>query len=352
MKRFLKYVKDSLLTLFILALSFILSSLLHELCNTPSLAPLLFVLAVFIVSLTTKGYIYGIAASMLSVLAVNYAFAFPYFKFDFLNPVNLLSAVVMLCVAVVTSALTTKLKLQERIKADSEKEKMRADLLRAVSHDLRTPLTSIYGSCSAIIDNYCLLGKQKKLKLLGEIRDDSEWLIRMVENLLSITKIDGENVSVIKTPIVVEELVDDVLVKFRKMYPGQSIETEIPEDFISIPMDALLIEQVIINLLENAVLHAYGMTTLFFRVYTTDSRAVFEISDDGCGIPEEKLKTIFTGNIRSVNVPSDNKRNMGVGLSVCAAIIKAHGGVIQAKCRKGGGSVFSFWLGMEDKANE
>ena len=216
MKRFLKYVKDSLLTLFILALSFILSILLHELCNTPSLAPLLFVLAVFIVSLTTKGYIYGIAASMLSVLAVNYAFAFPYFKFDFLNPVNLLSAVVMLCVAVVTSALTTKLKLQERIKADSEKEKMRADLLRAVSHDLRTPLTSIYGSCSAIIDNYCLLGKQKKLKLLGEIRDDSEWLIRMVENLLSITKIDGENVSVIKTPIVVEELVDDVLVKFRK----------------------------------------------------------------------------------------------------------------------------------------
>ena len=84
MKRFLKYVKDSLLTLFILALSFILSILLHELCNTPSLAPLLFVLAVFIVSLTTKGYIYGIAASMLSVLAVNYAFAFPYFKFDFL----------------------------------------------------------------------------------------------------------------------------------------------------------------------------------------------------------------------------------------------------------------------------
>lgn len=352
MKNFLKYTKDLMLTLLILILFFILSILIHEIFNAPSAAPLLFVLAVFLISLITKGYIYGIAASLLSVLAVNFAFAFPYFKFDFSIPTNLISAVVMLCVAVITSALITKLKSQERIKAEGEREKMRADLLRAVSHDLRTPLTSIYGSCSAIIDNYNLLENQKKLKLLGEIRDDSEWLIRMVENLLSITRIDGENVLINKTPIVIEELVDDVLVKFKKMYPEQTVETEFPEDFISIPMDALLIEQVLINLLENAVLHATGMTKLKFRIYIDEKRAVFEISDNGCGIPEENLKTIFNGSIRNTNLPSDNKRNMGVGLSVCAAIIKAHGSYINACSLKSGGSVFSFWLDMEDTVYE
>lgn len=145
-------------------------------------------------------------------------------------------------------------------------------------------MTSIYGSGSAIIENYDSLSREQHLKLLGEMKEDAEWLIRMVENLLSVTRIDGEKVSVVKTPTVLEELIDIVLVKFRKRCPQQEVEVEIPEEFVSIPMDAMLIEQVLINILENAVDHAKGMTSLKLEVSLGNNMARFCISDNGCGI--------------------------------------------------------------------
>ena len=196
----------------------------------------------------------------------------------------------MLFVAAMTSALTTSLKAQERVRAEVGREKMRANLLRAVSHDLRTPLTSIYGSCSTIMENYDSLSKEQQVKLLGEVCDEAKELSRMVENLLSVTRIDSGEVAVKKTPTVLEELVDTALVKFRKHYPDQHVEVDIPESFIIIPMDPILIEQVLINLLENAVCHAAGMTRLTLRAFTLGDRAIFEVADDGCGIPRERLE--------------------------------------------------------------
>ena len=117
---------------------------------------MMLVLAVFLISLVTQGYLWGVLGSLAGVLIDNFVFAFPYFAFDFLTTDNFLAALVMLCVAILTCTLTTKLKEQERLRAETETEKMRANLLRAISHDLRTPLTTIYGSCSAIIDNYII----------------------------------------------------------------------------------------------------------------------------------------------------------------------------------------------------
>ena len=113
-------------------------------------ASMVFVLAVFLISMYTDGYLWGLAASLLCVLAVNFAFRSPYFAFNFTLPENLFSALVMLVVSIMTSTLTTRIKLQEQLRMESETEKMRANLLRAVSHDLRTPLTSIYGACSTV----------------------------------------------------------------------------------------------------------------------------------------------------------------------------------------------------------
>lgn len=340
---------DLLLSIGILAAGFGMSLLLQQLTPSPSLVALVFVLAVFLISLCTQGYLWGIISSMASVLINNFIFTFPYFAFDFLHPENLIAALVMLAVAAVTSTLTTKIKQQERMKAETENEKMRGNLLRAISHDLRTPLTTIYGSSSAIIENYDSLSRSQQIKLLGEIREDSQSLIRMVENLLSVTRVNGETVRIRKTETVLEELIDSVLLKFRKMYPDQPIQTDIPDEFISIPMDALLIQQVLVNLLENAVIHAHGMTQLILRVSVQDSNAALEVMDNGCGISKARMEHLFTGQLYGKETPSDGCRTgMGIGLSVCSAIITAHGGSIIAENRPEGGALFRFTLKMEE----
>lgn len=343
-----KIIKSLSSTVFVLSAAFLVSLLFQKTFQTRALIPMIFVLAVFLIALLTQGYFWGILASLAGVLAVNFAFTFPYFEFNFSIPENVLSAAVMLIVAVLTGMLTTKIKQQEKIRAESDREKMRANLLRAVSHDLRTPLTSIYGSCSAILENYGKLREGQQLKLLREMREDAQWLIRMVENLLSVTRIDSRKVEVIKTPTVLEELIDTVMVRFQKMYPEQRVQVEIPEEFISIPMDPVLIEQVLINILENAVFHAEGMTELNLRVSVRGKQAVFEVEDNGCGISRERLDKIFTGFFEKKGLPSDGRKsNMGIGLSVCAAIIQAHGGNIEAGNREGGGAVFRFFLERE-----
>ena len=315
-------------------------------------AMLIFMLAVFVTSMYTDGYLWGVLASLASVLAVNFAFFTPYFAFNFTLPENLFSGLVMLAVSIMTSTLTTRVKKQEQLRMETEREKMRANLLRAVSHDLRTPLTSIYGACSTVTENYDSLGKEQALKLLREACEDAQWLNRMVENLLSVTRFDGEQVAVKKTPTVLEELLDTVLVKFKKTHPGVNINVELPDDFIVIPMDSMLIRQVLTNLLENAVLHAEGMTKLTLRVFTLGNRAVFEVADNGCGIPKERLRTLFTGTLPSESGADSGKHGMGIGLSVCAAIIKAHGGEIKAESKPGEGTAIRFWLETEEIETE
>ena len=341
--------RDFLVTAGILVVSFLFSLVTNSIFQTDASVPMVFVLGVFLISVITKGYLCGIAASLLGMLAVNFAFTFPYFEFNFIMPENLFSAVVMLVVAIVTGALTTKLKQTEKIRADSEREKMRANLLRAVSHDLRTPLTTIYGSSSMLLENYERISPADRRELLRGIRDDAQWLVGMVENLLSVTRLDEGELRLNKTDTVLEELIDAVLIKFHKRCPDQQVDVIIPEDFISIPMDAVLIEQVLTNLLENAVIHAAGMTRLELLVRIEGDRAIFTVLDDGCGIRADRLGDLFTGYLGSSDRQGDaDRRNMGIGLSVCATIIKAHGGHIRAQNRDEGGAEFTFTLNMEE----
>ena len=146
-----------------------------------------------------------------------------------------------------------------------------------------------------------------------------------------------------------EELIDSVLVKFHKHYPQQKVKVSIPETFVSIPMDAVLIEQVLMNLLENAVFHAQGMQNLWLTVEIVGHKAVFTVADDGCGIPADRLPRLFSG-LLDREVPVDSTRNnMGIGLSVCRTIVKAHGGELQAENRPSGGAVFRFALELEEQ---
>ena len=344
-----QFTKNIILPAIILTFSFCLSLVFQKHFNLDDHITTVFIFAVFIISLLTDGYLCGIISALLSTVAINYAFTFPYFVINFTIPQNIFSALIMLFIAILTSTLTTKIKQQEILKAESEKERMRANLLRAVSHDLRTPLTTIYGSSCVLIDNMDSFSKDQQTKMLNGIKEDSDWLIGMVENLLSITKIDNGKVDLIKTPTVLDELIDSVIIKFKKRYPNQPVDINLPDDMVIIPMDALLIQQVLINIMENAIHHAIGITRLELNVTTADNHALFEVIDDGCGIDPARLKDIFKG----INIPDNRsadtkQRNAGIGLSVCSTIIKAHGGEIYAKNAPNGGAIFGFILSMEE----
>ena len=341
-------IADGLFAAIILIAVFVINLLLVWRFDTKTMTPMIFVLGVFLISWRTQGYGFGIASSLISVLAVNWAFTYPYWAFDLISPECISSAAVMLIVSIMTGALTTRLKQQEKLKAEAEAERMRGNLLRAVSHDLRTPLTSICGSCSAIIENYDQIPKERQLKLLGDVQNDAQWLTRMVENLLSVTRVDADRVRLAKNSTVLEELIDAVLVKFHKHYPDQRVHVQIPSDFLAIPMDPMLIEQVLMNLLENAVFHAEGMENLWLRVEQQGSDAVFYVEDDGCGISREYMPKLFSGLSDREDFVEKGRSNMGIGLSVCRTIIKAHGSDIYAENRPGGGARFSFRLEMEE----
>ena len=348
-----KPLKDSLITSGFLCCAFFISLLFHHIFKVQEHITTIFVFTVFLISMFTEGYFYGILSSFLGTLAVNYAFTFPYFVINFRIPINFISGIIMTAISILTSALITKLKKHEAIQIEGERERMRANLLRAVSHDLRTPLTTIYASSTALLENSKGMTREQKKKLLEGIKEDAQWLVRMVENLLSITKIDTGQVKITKTPVVLEELIDSVILKFKKRYPNQMINLKLPEEVIIIPMDAILIEQVLINLLENAVQHAKGMTKLILKVWEEENHAVFEIKDNGCGILTESLDTIFSGRkIMEYETADSKKKNAGIGLSVCATIIKAHGGNITGKNRKSKGAVFRFTLDTERIHND
>lgn len=344
---FKSLLRNVFVSVIIIMCAILICYILRIVDHTAAYAPMIFILAVFIISRLTYGYVYGIISSLLSVLIVNFIFTYPYYDFNFTlsgYPVSILS---MLVVAVATSTLTSQIKAQEKIKIEAEREKMRSNLLRAVSHDLRTPLTSIVGASSAMIENDSYISKEQRIEFLQGIKEDSEWLIRMVENLLSITRIDNsENSSakITKTPEAVEEVVAASVRKFKKRFPDMPIKLTVPDELLFIPMDAMLIEQVIINILENVVMHSKTATQIILSVVAEDDSIMFKISDNGVGISKKKLADIFNDACNMSESYSDAKRNMGIGLSVCNTIIKAHNGTMNAGNNKDGGAFFSFNL--------
>lgn len=348
MERWGSWWRNAGVTLGLLGATALICAGMNGIARSSAASSLIFVLCIHVVARLTNGYAWGIAASLAAVLLVNFVFTYPFMEFNFTIAGYPLTFVTMLTVSISTSALTTAVKKQERLRLEGEKVKMRADLLRSVSHDLRTPLTSIAGSASVLLDSP-ELPEDKRRELLGGIRDDSEWLIGMVENLLSITRVGGEGAQIQKMPEAVEEVVADAVRKFRKLYPELPVETEVPEEVLFVPMDAVLICQVLTNLLENAVLHGRTTSRITVRVTSGAGRAKFVVEDDGGGIDVEALPLLFEDKpAGAAPVDSKGRHNMGIGLTVCRTIVKAHGGDMSAANRPGGGAVFWFELPLTE----
>ncbi|KPU43780.1 sensor protein KdpD [Oxobacter pfennigii] len=215
------------------------------------------------------------------------------------------------------------------------------------SFDLRTPLTGILGASSAILENGDSLDKETHIKLASDIKKDSQWLIRMVENLLSVTRINEGTMNVKKTPEAAEEVVAEAISITRKRFKERKINVKVPDELLLIPMDGTLIEQVIINLMENAIKHSGENTTIDVNVKKENNFAVFEVSDNGEGISENDFPYLFESYVPNGKKSSDSSRGMGIGLSICMSIIKAHNGKIEAANKKEGGAIFKFTLPLE-----
>ena len=342
--------RDCIVTLGIIAAASLLCAVLRLFSDSDSHVPLIFVLATLLVSLLTSGYLFGILTSVISVLGVNIVFTYPYFHMNFSLTGYPLTFVCMFAVSVIACTLATRVQESERLRVEADREKMRANLLRAISHDFRTPLTSIIGSINAIRDTGEYLSPADRDKLLTDATSEAEWLINMVENLLSITRIgDDPNAAIHKEAQAVEEVLWEAATRFRSQYPDFKVDIRIPDELLLVEMDAVLIEQVIMNLLVNAAIHGRTSTCARLSVRKENDLAVFSVEDNGDGIAPEKLRHLFDGyGTGKQGNGEDSTRTMGIGLSVCNTIIAAHGGTMNAENLPGSGARLSFTLPLSD----
>lgn len=288
------------------ALAFLFFSFVSE--NTANIA-LLYIIVQILIARYTNGYLHVLFSSVFSVICINFFFTYPFFRLNFTLSGYPVTFIGMLIITLLTTATTSSLLSDGSILSDAEKR-----------------------------------------ELLENIENDSSWLLNMVENLLSVTRInDTVTHQVNKTPEIVEEVVAEAVQRLKKRFPSASIIVHVPTDYLLIPMDAILIEQVLINLLENALIHSGSSHSPELTVTDHPDHVTFCVKDFGHGLNPDVIPDIFSGichNTGSV----DSHKGMGIGLSICKTVIDAHNGYIEAKNHTNG-ALFLFTLPKEEEEN-
>lgn len=288
------------------ALAFLFFSFVSE--NTANIA-LLYIIVQILIARYTNGYLHVLFSSVFSVICINFFFTYPFFRLNFTLSGYPVTFIGMLIITLLTTATTSSLLSDGSILSDAEKR-----------------------------------------ELLENIENDSSWLLNMVENLLSVTRInDTVTHQVNKPPEIVEEVVAEAVQRLKKRFPSASIIVHVPTDYLLIPMDAILIEQVLINLLENALIHSGSSHSPELTVTDHPDHVTFCVKDFGHGLNPDVIPDIFSGichNTGSV----DSHKGMGIGLSICKTIIDAHNGYIEAKNHTNG-ALFLFTLPKEEEEN-
>ena len=302
-----------------------------------SYVTMIFLLDVFLTAFFTDGFLFSLLDAVLGVLSVDYIFTEPYWHISFTLSGFPVTFLVMMTISILTGILTSRAKQLDAVSREAEREKLYAGLLRAVSHDIRTPLTGIVGATNVLLEQEETITPAQRHELIQSANQEAQWLIRIVENLLSITRIGSENACVTKTPEAAEAAID--------------VSVHLPDEFLLVPMDPLLIEQVLTNLLENAALHGETTTHIDISLERIHREACFTVADNGVGLPPELQARIFNGYFCPPE-QGDKRRNMGIGLSACQAVVRAHQGRITARSSKQGGAVFQVYLPMKEEPHE
>ena len=235
---------------------------------------------------------------------------------------------------------------QEKTKLQVEREHLKSSMLRSISHDFRTPLTGIIGDCDLILQRH-VTGSEEQDELLMDIREQSMWLTRTMENILSMTKIESGADFISRREEVVEDLVYEAESHVSGLREHRRFQDSMPEEVLIADVDARLIVQVLVNLLDNAVKHTKENGLIRLNVSYQDGRAYFVVEDNGPGIEPGQEETIFGEFVSLAGRGPDQKHGMGLGLAICREVVKAHGGEIRAENRPEGGARFVFWLNAQ-----
>lgn len=318
---------------------------------------IIYVLGVLITAVFTKGYTYSSVLSAISVFGYNFLFTIPRYTFHFNDKMYLITFILMFAVSIIISTVTFQLKKRmaqinnlnmdrAKLKSDAEKEQLKATLLRSISHDLRTPLTTIKNGAEMVMSNQSI-DNEAKAEILGDIIAKADWTVRLVENLLSLSRIDSEHLTVKKSPEAIEEVLPQAVRTVQGILGNRKITFKAPSELMLVPMDATLIIQTIANILNNAVKHTTDNGNIEISVFNSGKNAVFRVANDGNLIRDDDLLHIFEMYYTVGDCTSE--KGVGLGLAICKLIIRAHGGHINARNTNDGQVVFEFTLPMENK---
>lgn len=247
-------------------------------------------------------------------------------------------------------ALESRHNAEEREKAAvlAKNEQLRANLLRSISHDLRTPLTSISGNADALLHSYHALDDDSRTQMITDIYDDAQWLTELVENLLAVTKISDGSVKLQLS----DQVVDDIVAEALRHIDRHAAEHHITSDCGELPLlvraDARLIMQLLINLVNNAIKYSPAGSHIEIRAFREAEHAVIEVSDDGPGIPDAQKSQVFEMFYTGSKRVADSRRSLGLGLSLCRSIVHAHGGELTLRDNPPHGCIFSFTLPLSE----
>ena len=410
----LLWLRDFALTALVLALCTLTSWVFFRLDFVSSNYILTYILGVMYINVFTSGLVYGVVASLFSVMLVNYMFIDPFMQFRIRSD-DMVTAVVMLCVSLLCSSLTGRIKVQaaqserkayasqvlleasiapgtlilpppaqtdyrscpalhefstyehnlalsildvcslalekeasnrarREIEEAARQEQLRANLLRSISHDLRTPLTSISGNALILTEKNPLLTEEKRRELSAAIYEDANWLNHLVENLLSITRMENGQVNLRIQPELIQDIFDDVLAHLDHDAASHTIVTNVADDLLMADMDAQLIEQVLVNLINNAIKYTPEHSRIELFAAPEGKFVRICVTDDGPGIPEESRDKLFDMFYTLGKTRSDGRRGLGLGLALCRSIVAAHGGVIDVQNAAPHGACFRFTL--------
>ncbi|MNW28846.1 Sensor protein KdpD [compost metagenome] len=236
---------------------------------------------------------------------------------------------------------------QKSISIQIQQEQLRANLLRGISHDLRTPLTSISGNAGILISNSSVLNEEQKKSLYSDIYDDSVWLIQLVENVLAISRIENGTLSLNFQAELVEDVISEALQRVKRKKDDHIIHTTVQNELLMANMDSRLIVQVLVNLMDNAMKYTNSGTLITISVRREKDMVVFEVADCGPGIPDDYKPRIFE-MFYTLNNKTDGRRGLGLGLSLCKSIVQAHGGAIGIRDNDPNGTIFYFTIPVSE----